>query len=72
MKIRFRHPASVRLEVLPGDELVVQALTPALEALLLSERIDREHICELVREAPEFADPVAADELAVTTRSRRR
>lgn len=40
MRIRINHHAAVRLELEPGDELLVKKLSPALENLLTSDRVD--------------------------------
>lgn len=72
MKIRFIRPATARLEFHAGDELHVAALTPALEALLASARIDGEKVARLVADDETAAVDDAAEEMAVLRRGRAR
>lgn len=49
MKIRFVHPASVRLTFAPGDEVVV-APSAEVTALLASSRLDGERVAVVVED----------------------
>jgi hypothetical protein len=48
MRVRITRPVPVRLELQPGDEIVVQHMTPGLEALLNSRLVGGEKNAELV------------------------
>lgn len=48
MRIRFDHPAIARIDFQPGDELVVSAVTPSVEALLSGSRSDGEKVAHVV------------------------
>jgi hypothetical protein len=47
-KIRIQQPTTVRLDLAPGDEITVKAMTPQLEQLLASRRLDNELVAKLV------------------------
>lgn len=53
MRIRIDHPAAVRLELEPGDELVVQKSSPALENLLRSARADGVKFAHVLKDGDE-------------------
>lgn len=59
MKIRFDHPASVRLSFAPGDEIQVSSASPEIVSLLRSERIDGQKVAHVVREHGEQSEEVA-------------
>lgn len=67
MRIRFIHPATARLAFQPGDTIIVDRVTPELQALLDSKRIDNQPVCVLAHDAPteEIADAVDGIETAV-------
>lgn len=72
MRIRFLEPTFLRLEAKRGDELVVAVMTPEVEALLLSARLDGRRVAEVIDEDEEFAvTPSANSETAVVGRGRR-
>lgn len=68
MKIRFDHPASLRLSFAPGDEIHAAAISPEIESLLRSDRVDGQKVAHLVREerSEEVADLDHSDEELAT------
>jgi hypothetical protein len=73
VKIRFNHPATVRIDFRPGDEVIVQAMTPALEALARSPRLDGALVAQVISgdDQEELAVMGATGETAITGRGRR-
>lgn len=74
MKIRIDNPATVRLELRPGDELVVESLSPGLQNLLTSTRADGARFAHLVdnEDDSETATVAAVGQTATTGRGQRR
>lgn len=60
MRIRFDHHATARLNFAPGDEVSMRTMSPELQAVLDSARIDGVKVAHLVDDGDE--------ELAVMTR----
>jgi hypothetical protein len=74
MKIRFDHPCSVRLDLLPGDEVTLRVVPPALEAMLIGTRMDGTKVARVVDAidgGEEVADATGDTETAVTGSRRR-
>lgn len=74
-RIRFDHPATVRLSFAPGDELIIAKETPEVHALLTSSRLDGAKVARIVRDddEEETADASVPGDLeqATTGRGRR-
>lgn len=71
MRIRIKQSVVVTLEAQPGDEIVVQRLTPALDALLRGGQVGGAGLAELVDDDGEVATVDAIGETATTRRGHR-
>ena len=75
MKIKFLNPANAHIQFDAGDEIHVSRLSPAIESLLASVRIDGQRVAQIIEDPEsdeEIADSVSDLELAVTGKSRTR
>lgn len=74
MKIRFTNPTTVRMTFQAGDEITVRRVTPELQAVLDSTRLDGQTVAQIVAGADdeEITDVPRGDvEHAVTGKGRR-
>jgi len=75
MRIKIVNPAAVRLELQPGDEIIVSKSSPVLDNLIASRRADGEAFAHLVHDDDpdegETATVSAKGETATTGRARR-
>lgn len=73
MKIRFDHPATVRVEFQAGDELSVAVPSTAVLAAISSTRLDGAKVAHVVPDSDEdAARDTSGDERAVIGRRRAR
>ncbi len=70
MRIRFTQAATARLAFRAGDELVVSRLTPELQTLLSSQRLDGAHVAVCVDEDETAVAATERDEFAVPRQRR--
>jgi hypothetical protein len=70
MRIRILRPTAVRLELAPGDELVLTQSSIPVEQMLAARRIDGERVAQLIEGDDEVADRVSVEEQAIRVRGR--
>lgn len=70
IRVRILHPTTARLDLAPGDEFSLQAMTPTLRAFLDNTRVDGSRVAEILVDEDEAAVMSPPAEAAVV-RSRR-
>lgn len=74
MRILIDNPSTIRLELQPGDELVLQRRTPEVENLLVARRADGARYAHLIDDSDESQTatlPPAGETATTKTRTSR-